>query len=121
MQGFNRVFILGYLGSDPERLTSKTGKTYLKLSVSTHYNKRNGEGVRESNTTWHKVKVFGKTAETCETFLHKGSPVAVEGYLSRYDYNKEDGTKATAVDVVAQQVQIIGRKEPSSAAFLPAP
>ncbi|MES2854560.1 MAG: single-stranded DNA-binding protein, partial [Bdellovibrionota bacterium] len=111
MNGINRVFLMGYLGNEPEFNRSKIGKPFLKMSVATHYSRRNEDGEKEPATTWHRVKVFGKHAENCRDHLHRGSAVAIEGYLSRYSYEKEDGSGSTSVtDVVAQQVHFLGKK-----------
>jgi single-strand DNA-binding protein len=117
MNGINRVFLMGFLGADPEKLTSKKGKSYVRLSVSTHHNKRLENGSKEKTTTWHRVAVFGKTAENCEKSLSCGSALAVEGYLSKYVYEKEDGTEAQATSIVAQQVHFLGRKRETNEAF----
>ena len=110
MNGINRVFILGYIGAQPELMTSKKGKPYVRLSVATHFNKRAEGGERESATTWHRVTVWGKNAELCRDRLTKGSALAVEGYLSRYTYEKEDGSDAQGFSVVARDVHFIGKK-----------
>ena len=125
MNGINRVFLMGYLGREPESHQSKSGKNYVRLSLATHFNKKLETGEKEETTTWHKITVFGKTAERCQSNLQKGDPFAVEGYLSQYKYDREDGGEATAHSVVAQQIHFIGRRskpEPEPLeAFSPAP
>ncbi len=113
MNGINRVQIMGYLGADPEPLTSKKGKPYVKLSLSTHFNKRLEGGERETTTTWHRVTVWGKNAERCRERLQKGSPLFVEGYLSKYSYEKEDGTNGSGFSIVAREIHFVGGKSPT--------
>jgi single-strand DNA-binding protein len=111
MNGINRVFLMGYLGGDPEYGQSKIGKAFVKINLATHYNRKNEDGDKLAATTWHRVKAFGKTAENCRDRIHRGSPVAIEGYLSRYSYEKSDGSGTTStVDIVAQQVHFLGKR-----------
>ncbi len=109
MNGINNVTILGRLGADPESITSKSGKPYCRFSVATTYTKKMPNGEKESQTTWHKVKVFGKTAEHCQMYLRKGSTALIEGYLSKHSFKRDDGSEATLIDVVGRQVSFIDR------------
>lgn len=108
MNGFNRVFLMGYLGAEPELQKSRNGKPYVRLSLATHYAKKLDVGGFEETTTWHRVTVWGKNAERCQARLHKGSALAVEGYLSKYNYERDDGSDATSFSVVAREVHFIG-------------
>lgn len=112
MHGINRVFLMGYLGAAPELQTSKGGKPYAKINLATHYTKKLDSGERQATTVWHKVQVWGRNAERCHTYLDKGSPLALEGYLTKYNYEKEDGTPGTGILVVAREVHFIGRPRP---------
>jgi single-strand DNA-binding protein len=116
VNGFNRVFLMGYLGADPEAQASRNGKAYVKLSLATHYRRKLENGDNEEGTTWHRITVWGKNADRCKTYLHKGSAVAVEGYLSKYNYERDDGVDGTAVSVVAREVHFLGgaKREPDS-------
>lgn len=110
MNGINRVFLMGYICAKPELMTSKGGKTYVRLSLATHFNRRLEGGERESTTTWHRVTVWGKNAELCRDRLGTGSMLALEGHLSHYSYQKEDGTDARGSSVVARQLHFIGKR-----------
>lgn len=108
MNGFNRVFLMGYLGADPDLQTSRSGKPFVRLSLATHYAKKGESGEREQTTTWHRVTVWGKNAERCKKRLQKGSPLAVEGYLSKYTFERDDGSDASSFSVTAREVHFIG-------------
>lgn len=108
MNGINRVFLMGYLGAEPELQASKTGRPFLRMSIATHYGKKLESGERQNTTTWHRVTVWGKTAERCQNYLYKGSPIAIEGYLSKYTYAREDGTDAQSLSIVAREVHFVG-------------
>ena len=111
MNGINRVILMGYLGAEPELLQSKNGKAYVKLNLATHYNRRLDTGERQETTVWHRVQVWGKNAERCHAHLTKGSALAIEGYLSRYSYEKEDGSQTSGTSVIAREVHFIGKRK----------
>ena len=106
MNGFNKVILLGTLGSDPRIFTSKEGKEFAALSLATNRTWRNKEGVIEEKTDWHRVTVWGKAANRCQTHLRKGSKVCVEGYLSSYETSK-DGERRFHTAINAEQVDFI--------------
>lgn len=106
MKGFTRVFLIGYLGRDPELQTSKNGAPYTKLNVSTHRSRKLDDGKWDTSTEWHKIMVWGARAELCARSLSKGSPVAVEGYLESYKYEREGGA-VTQVAIVADHVHFL--------------
>ncbi len=112
---------MGYLGANPELQSSRNGKSYVRLSVATHHNRKLESGEKEQTTTWHRVTVWGKNAERCQTYLQKSSALAVEGYLSKYTYEREDGSDASAFSVVAREIHFLGkspdnRDQPSTSA-----
>ena len=110
MSDFNRVILLGRIGNDLELKASAQGKSYVKLSVATHSFK-SGE---EKTTHWHRVVVFGTQAEHCVTYLHKGSPVLVEGYLECRTYTDKEGKRMNNVSVVANRVQFLSGRGSAS-------
>jgi single-strand DNA-binding protein len=116
MNGINRVFLMGYLGATPEPHTSKNGKSNVRLNVATHHNKKLDTGEKKPTTVWHRVTVWGKTAERCQSYLDKGSALAIEGYLSKYSYSRDDGEDMTATSIVAREVHFIGNQKRKGAA-----
>ncbi|MBK8261598.1 MAG: single-stranded DNA-binding protein [Nannocystis sp.] len=108
MAGVNKVIVLGNLGRDPELRYSADGQAVCKLAVATsrrYLNKRTNEQVEE--TEWHRITVWGKQAEHCNTYLTKGRQVYVEGRLRTSSYDK-DGQKHYSTEIVAEVVQFIG-------------
>lgn len=113
MNGINRVFLMGYLGANPELQSSTNGKPYVRLSLATHHTQKGESGEREQATTWHRVTVWGRKAELCNEHLRSGSALAVEGYLSKYTRKGERGGEqmpdVTSTTVVAREIHFIGR------------
>jgi single-strand DNA-binding protein len=79
---YQTLILIGNLGKDPDLRFTPGGKPVATLSLATNrrYNNTNGEPVNE--TTWFRITVWGKQAEACNAFLHKGSKVLVEGRLT---------------------------------------
>lgn len=114
MQGLNRIFLLGYLGQDPKTYSTKNGQQYTGLSIATHRysaaprDEEDGEEAKEK-TDWHYVHVWGKQAENCAKYLSKGQGVMVEGYLTQYRKESEDGEIQSKVSINALHVTFLPR------------
>lgn len=108
MAGVNKVIIIGNLGRDPELRYTSNSNPVCQLNVATTrgYTKSNNERVEE--TEWHRIVVWGKTAEHCSRYLAKGRQVYVEGRLQTRSYDDKDGIKRYSTEIVAETVQFLG-------------
>ena len=105
----NRVQLIGSLGQNPEM--KKFDKSQLvKFSLATNETYYNNKGEKVTETTWHNVVAWGKTAEIIEKYAHKGDKIMVEGKLSNRSYEDKDGQKRYITEVVAQEVLLMGNK-----------
>ena len=77
----NKVQLIGNLGNDPEIINLESGKMLAKFSIATNENYKNAQGEKITDTQWHNVIAWGKTASIVEKYLAKGKEVAVEGKL----------------------------------------
>src|SRR5690554_6182205 len=107
MSGVNKVILIGNLGRDPE-LREANGHSVCNLSVATTRTWKNKEGERQEETEWHRVTVWGRSAELCAEHLYKGRQVYVEGRLQTRSYDDKDGNKRYTTEVVAENVQFLG-------------
>ncbi len=78
---YHTLIIVGWLGKDPEMRYTPTGQAVTNFSVATNRQYTSGGGEQVKETTWFRVSAWGKTAENCNTFLHKGNLVLIEGRL----------------------------------------
>ena len=113
MRGFNRIFLLGNLGNDPQMQTTATGKSFTNLSVATHRNTMLPDGESKETTDWHFVRVWGKQAENCHKHLTKGRTVLVEGYLTQYIQKKNEGESHKITSINAIRVDFLPRANTS--------
>lgn len=101
---YNKATIVGRLGQDPEIRYTQDGKAVSNLSIATSesYNDKNGQ--RQEVTEWHRVVVFGKTAENVGQYLGKGRMVLVEGPLQTRSYEDKEGQTRYVTEIRAQRV-----------------
>jgi len=107
---FNRITIVGYLGRDPEMRYLPSGDPVTSFSVATSERWRTRDGQQQERTTWFNVSAFGKLAETCSQYLHKGSYVYLEGTLSQREYTDRDGVQRTSLDVRAREMRMLDKR-----------
>jgi len=109
---FNRITIVGYLGRDPEMRYLPSGDPVTSFTVATTEPGRTQDGQQQPDrTTWFRISAFGKLAETCSQFLHKGSYVYIEGPLSQREYTDRDGAQRTSLDVRAREMRMLDRRD----------
>lgn len=105
----NRVQLIGNLGNDPEIISLDSGKKLAKFSIATNESYKNQEGERVTDTQWHNVVAWGKTAEIIETYVTKGKEVAIEGKLSHRSYDDTNGNKRYSTEVVCTELLMLGK------------
>lgn len=106
---FNRVFLIGNLTRDPELRFLPSGQAVANFTVATNRSFVSNSGERKEEVSFVRVVTWARTAETCNEYLKKGSPVFVEGRLQSRSWEAGDGTKRSTLEVIAQSVQFLGR------------
>ncbi len=114
---YQRVFLAGYLGRDPELRYTPGGVPVARFSVATSERWTDQSGQQQERTIWWQVSVWGKQGETVSQYLKKGSQVVIEG---RMDPDPEtggprlwtgrDGKPRANFEIVARRVQFVGRR-----------
>jgi len=106
----NKVQLIGNLGNDPEIINLESGKTLAKFSIATNENYKNAEGEKVTDTQWHNVVAWGKTAEIVEKYVTKGKEVAIEGKLTTRSWDDEKGNKKYITEIVCNELLMLGSK-----------
>ena len=106
----NRVMLIGNLGQDPELRYTQSQLPVCNFSIATTDRRKDDTGNWNEHTEWHRVVVFGKTAENCSNYLKKGRQVFVEGRISTRKWQDKDGNDRYTTEVVGQTVQFLGNK-----------
>ena len=87
----NKVQLIGNLGNDPEIINLESGKTLAKFSIATNESYKDANGQKQTNTNWHNIVAWGKTADIIEKYVAKGKEVAIEGKLTSRSYETKEG------------------------------
>lgn len=102
-RGFNRIFLVGNLGHDPEIKTTQAGQRVAKFSLAIN------DGGKDKPTLWVNIVAWDKLADIVEQYIKKGSQIHVEGRLQCREWaGKRDGEKHKAWEVVAQNILMLG-------------
>lgn len=113
MASVNKVILIGNLGGEPDVRMTTDGRSVAILNIATSYSYRNQAGERvDEPTEWHRVVFFGRTAETCQKYLHKGSSVYVEGRLKTRKWEKDGITRSTT-EIMGESMTMLGGRQSS--------
>lgn len=108
----NRVSLIGNTGKDPEIKEVKDTKL-AKVSLATNENYRDAQGEKKTETQWHQLVAWDKTASIFENYVKKGKEIAVEGKLITRSYETKEGEKRFMTEVKVDEVQLLGSRPES--------
>ena len=111
---YNKIMVIGNLGRDPEMRYTAQGIPVTTFSLATSRPYTDGNGDRQSETTWFNVITWRQLAENCNQYLQKGRRAFVEGRLQVRNWEANDGRKGTAIEIVADVVRFLDRGERES-------
>src|SRR5262245_33647669 len=111
MASVNKVILVGNLGRDPEIRYTQQGTAVANFSLATTDRFKNRGGEMQERTEWHRIVAWDKLAEICGQYLAKGRQVYIEGRLQTREWEDKDGNKRSTTEIVAQTMQMLGRRE----------
>jgi len=106
----NSVHLIGRLGNDPEMKTFGENRNMARFSLATNDYYRDGEGKQVTETQWHNVVAWGKTAEIANKILSKGKEVAIQGKLVNRSWDDKSGNKHYITEVHANEIVVFGKE-----------
>lgn len=106
----NHVQLIGNVGQEPTTTNLESGKKVTRFSLATNEHYKDAKGEKQTDTNWHTVVAWGKTAEIIEKFGGKGKEIGVVGKLKTRNYTDEDGNKRYVTEVIADEVLLFGGK-----------
>jgi single-stranded DNA-binding protein len=112
MRGVNSLFLLGTLRAEPEQITSKAGKNYIRFELDVTTVRRSNEMDEEIREVI-PVTAFGKLSEIVTKYVKPGDPLHVVAHISSTEFRNDAGAIKRSVSVLADAVQLLpnGRKE----------
>ena len=119
---YQKITIVGNLGRDPEMRYTPSGQAVTNLNVATNYSYTNNNGERVKETTWFRISVWGKQAESSNQYLRSGSKVLVEGRMNQDKetggprvWTRQDGSSGSSYEITAQRVVFLSSRQENEA------
>lgn len=119
---FSKIQIVGNLGRDPELRYTPSGRPVTEFSVAVNQSTKNqqtGEWVEA--TDWFRVSIWGDRGERAAENLRKGNRVLVDGRFRTREYEAKDGQKRTSLEITADTVLPLDKREATEGTFAGAP
>ena len=99
MASLNKAILIGNLGRDPEIRYTQGGEPIANFSLATSERWTDKNGQKQERTDWHRVEVFGKTAQVVRDYVNKGKPVYIEGSIRYDEWTDKDGNKRNTTKI----------------------
>ena len=101
----NKVTLIGHLGKDPEMSYTPNGLAVTKFSIAINRYAKSQTGERQDETDWYNIVAFNKLAETCNTYLKKGSKIYLEGRLAQRKYTDRNNVERVSLEVTLTEME----------------
>lgn len=99
----------GNLCKDIELKTTSSGKTFVRNTIAIRNDYKNDSG--EYGSEFINIVVWGKSAEFLSNYARKGTKVLIEGKITNRSYDKGDGTKGYATEIICNSIEILEYKK----------
>jgi single-strand DNA-binding protein len=108
MGSVNKVILVGNLGRDAELRYTPGGAAVATLNMATTEVWNDKGGQRQEKTEWHRVVLWGKTAESLNEYLTKGKQIYVEGRLQTRKWQDKDGQDKYTTEIRGDRIVLLG-------------
>ena len=110
---YNKIILIGNLTKDPELRYTQQGTAVASFTLAVNSRIKSKDESREE-TLFMDVVVWGKQGEVVSQYLSKGRQALVEGRLRERKWEGQDGQQKRRMEVVADSVRFLGKKDDSS-------
>ena len=108
MGSVNKVILVGNLGRDAELRYTPSGAAVATINMATTEIWNDKGGQRQEKTEWHRVVLWGKSAESLAEYLTKGKQIYVEGRLQTRQWDDKDGNKRYTTEIRGDRIVLLG-------------
>jgi len=108
MGSVNKAILVGNLGRDAEMRFTAGGTPVATVSLATTEKWTDREGQKKEDTQWHRVVIWGKTAESLHEYLTKGKQIYVEGRIQTREWEDKDKNKVKTTEIRADRIVLLG-------------
>ena len=110
----NHVQLIGHIGEDPKVTNLESGRKVARFRLATNEHYKDAKGEKRTDTNWHSIVAWGKTAEIIEKYTAKGKEIGVTGKLKTRTYTTDDGNQRYVTEVEANEILLLGGKNDNS-------
>lgn len=107
MGSVNKAILVGNLGRDAEMRFTAGGTPVATVSLATTEKFKDREGNNKEDTQWHRIVIWGKTAEVLHEYLTKGKQIYVEGRIQTREWTDKEGKAAKTTEIRADKVVLL--------------
>jgi single-strand DNA-binding protein len=108
MGSVNKAILVGNLGRDAEMRFTAGGTPVATVSLATTERFTDREGQKREDTQWHRIVIWGKTAESLQEYLTKGKQIYVEGRIQTREWTDKEGKKVKTTEIRADRIVLLG-------------
>jgi single-strand DNA-binding protein len=105
----NKVQLIGHVGQEPEIKNFEGGRKLAKITLATNEVYYNDKKEKITDTQWHNLTAWGKTAEIIESFVSKGKEIMIEGKLTYNSWEDKNGEKRYSTEIVISELLLLGK------------
>lgn len=107
MGSVNKAILVGNLGRDAEMRFTAGGTPVATVSLATTEKFTDRDGQKREDTQWHRIVIWGKTAESLHEYLTKGKQIYVEGRIQTREWTDKEGKPAKTTEIRADKVVLL--------------
>ena len=108
MGSVNKAILVGNLGRDAEIRLTAGGTPVATVSLATTEKWKDRDGQMKEDTQWHRIVIWGKTAESLHEYLTKGKQIYVEGRIQTREWTDKEGKQARTTEIRADRIVLLG-------------
>jgi single-strand DNA-binding protein len=108
MGSVNKAILVGNLGRDAEMRFTSGGTPVATVSLATTEKFTDRDGQKREDTQWHRIVIWGKTAESLHEYLTKGKQIYVEGRIQTREWTDKEGKPAKTTEIRADRIVLLG-------------
>lgn len=109
MRGFTKAVVAGNVTRDPEMRTTPSGSQVCSFTIAVNRSFRGSDGNQQESVSYLDCVAWGKSGETINQYIHKGSALLVSGRLEQRSWDdKNTGQKRSRVEIVVDDFSFIG-------------
>lgn len=114
---FNKVVMVGNLTRDVELRYLPSGSALATIGLASNRRYKKQDGTMAEEPCFIDVKLFGRTAEIANQYLHKGSRILIEGRLTYETWTDQNGIKKSRHVITAESMNMLDGKSSTSGEY----